>query len=74
MAKGSGKFVLGAVLGAIAGAAAGLLFAPKKGSETRKIIKDKAGEYVEKGKEIATKEGKAVKEAAEDLSKKIAKK
>ena len=33
-----GKLIVGLVSGAVAGAAAGLLFAPKKGSETRKEI------------------------------------
>ena len=50
--EGSGKFVGGAVLGALAGAVLGLLFAPRSGKETRKIIKDKSGEYAEKGKEF----------------------
>lgn len=73
--NGKGKFVLGAALGAIAGAAAGILFAPKSGKETRKIIGDKTKEYVEKGKEMVEKGTEAtkekIKEAADTVSKKM---
>ncbi len=41
-----GKLIVGLVSGAVAGAAAGLLFAPKKGSETRKEIADSTNDYV----------------------------
>ena len=41
--KGTGKFVLGAAIGA----GLGLLFAPKKGKELRKDLKDKIDEVVE---------------------------
>ena len=46
--SGWGKFVAGAVIGA----GLGILFAPKKGSETRKDLADKMKELVEKAKEI----------------------
>ena len=45
---GMGKFVLGAMVGA----SVGVLFAPKKGSETRKELKQKIDELVGKVKEI----------------------
>lgn len=42
----AGKILLGVLSGAAAGAAVGMLFAPKKGSETRRTIADKSNEYV----------------------------
>ena len=46
--KGLGKFILGAGIGA----ALGVLFAPKSGKETRKDLKNKLDELVEKVKGI----------------------
>lgn len=72
---GEKKFILGAAIGALAGAAAGILFAPKSGKETRKIIGDKTKKYTEKGKEmINDKTGLAkdkIKEVADKVSKKL---
>ncbi|MUP47166.1 YtxH domain-containing protein [Gramella sp. BOM4] len=42
----SGKLLVGLLSGAALGAAAGLLFAPKKGKDTRKAISDKGDEYI----------------------------
>jgi len=44
---GNTKTVLGFVAGAAAGALAAILFAPDKGSETRKKITGKAGDLTE---------------------------
>ncbi len=42
----SGKLLLGLVSGAVAGAVVGLLYAPKKGKDTRKAISDKGDNYL----------------------------
>lgn len=80
--SGFGKFVMGAALGA----GLGLLFAPKKGEETRAELKLKFDELMEKIKKIDAKEVQKqiedkideIKEELEDLDKekvlKIAKK
>ena len=57
--KGLGKFVLGAAIGA----GIGLLFAPRSGKETRKILKDKMDDLVKKAKELDKEEVKAAIEA-----------
>ena len=48
----SGKVLLGVLAGVAAGALIGILFAPDKGSETRKKIVEKGEDYVDelKGK------------------------
>ncbi len=66
---GFGKFVLGAAVGA----GIGLLFAPKKGSELRKDLKDKLDDFVKKVKDIDIEEVKSefdskVKEIKAEIS------
>ena len=80
--KGIGKFIAGAAVGA----SLGILFAPKKGSETRKDLKDKLDNVVAKIKSLDKEEIKKtfenkveeIKTELEDLDKekvlKIAKK
>lgn len=80
--KGLGKFLLGAGIGA----GLGVLFAPKKGSETRRDLKKKMDELIEKAKGIDIEEVREnieikiaeIKEELSDLDKekvlKIAKK
>ena len=46
--SGFGKFVGGLLVGATVG----LLFAPKKGSETRKELKEKANDLIEQAKQV----------------------
>ena len=43
----TGKVVLGTMAGLAIGAIAGILFAPEKGSTTRKQIMDKGDDYVD---------------------------
>ena len=80
--KGFGKFAFGALLGA----GLGVLFAPKKGSETRKELKEKIDDLISKAKDLDVEEVKVnienkienIKAELEDLDKekvlKIAKK
>lgn len=42
----TGKFLAGILSGAAIGAIAGILFAPKKGTETRRSITEKGNEYM----------------------------
>lgn len=58
---GTGATLLGFFLGGLVGAGVALLLAPKSGTETRRMIKELAGEakekaegYLEKAKETAT--------------------
>jgi gas vesicle protein len=67
--KDSGSFAIGFLLGAIAGVAIGFLYAPKAGSETRAMlkeraedVKEKAGEMTDKAREAATEASKRVRE------------
>lgn len=52
--KGFGKFIAGALVGG----ALGVLFAPKKGSETRKDLSNKLKELLDNAKEIDVEEVK----------------
>lgn len=71
--SGLGKFVAGAAVGV----GLGILFAPKKGSETRKELKEKFDELIAKAKEIDIEEVKEnienkieeIKAELEDLDK-----
>jgi len=71
--SGFGKFIAGAIVGA----GIGVLFAPKKGSETRAELKAKINELLEKAKEIDKEDVKKyiedktneIKKALEDLDK-----
>ena len=67
----SGKVILGVLAGAAIGATLGILFAPDKGSVTRKKITRKSSKYVDKLEkefnefiESITKEYEALREEA----------
>lgn len=67
--KGFGKFLAGAAIGA----GLGILFAPKKGTETRKELKEKLDELLVKVKNIDTKEVKeTIENKIADLKKELA--
>jgi gas vesicle protein len=70
----SGKVLLGIVVGAAVGAVLGVLFAPAKGSVTRKRIARRGTDYAEAVKEnlneyinAITEEYDTIKEGAMDL-------
>lgn len=42
----TGQILLGVLSGAVAGAALGILFAPKKGMDTRQQIADRSNDYI----------------------------
>jgi len=77
MDKSTGKALVGFIVGAAVGVAAGILFAPQKGTDTRKELKKKADEI---GKEVSDKVGvkmdemkKYVEEIANDAKTKFKK-
>jgi gas vesicle protein len=53
MANGAGKFIGGFLLGSAVGATLGLLFAPKTGRETRRLLRKSADALPELANEIA---------------------
>ena len=73
----TGKVVLGAIAGLAIGAIGGILFAPEKGSKTRKQIVDKGDEYVDELKskygefsDSLTEKFEGTKKDAENLAEK----
>lgn len=40
------RFLVGMITGALIGAAAGLLFAPRKGERTRRLVKEEVEDFV----------------------------
>lgn len=62
MKESRGKMLMGIIIGAAAGVVAGILFAPEKGSVTRKKITDKAKETGENLKETVSGKYEEVKD------------
>lgn len=65
--ENNGKILAALLIGAVAGAALGVLFAPDKGSETRKKM---AGKAAELGDELKKHYNKS-KEAVNDIKEKV---
>ena len=66
--KGLGKFAVGAGIGALLG----VLFAPKKGSETREELKNKTDEFVTKVKNMDKEDiEKVIQDKIDELKKQI---
>jgi gas vesicle protein len=77
MKTSTAKFLFGFIAGAAAGAVAGLLLAPEKGSDTRKLVAEKAKKYKEDlEKEISGKVDdlkEFVNESVDEMKTKISK-
>ncbi len=65
--ENNGKILAALLIGAVAGAALGILFAPDKGSETRKKMAGKAAELGDELKKHYTKS----KDAVDDIKEKV---
>jgi gas vesicle protein len=71
----SGKILAGIIIGAAAGALAGILFAPERGSETRKRISSTSEDYFHSVKDsldelldnVAERFGEAVKSVNQSI-------
>ena len=63
--ESSTKFLTGLIVGAVIGAAVALLYAPQSGSETRRIVKEKASSIKEKASKAVSK----IKGSADSLCK-----
>lgn len=63
------SFILGSVIGAVVGAALGVLYAPKKGEETRKELKGKTEGFKDKAKKVVKEGHQAFLEITEEAQK-----
>jgi gas vesicle protein len=65
------NFGLGFFIGALIGVAVGFLYAPKAGSETRAMLKEKAEHSAEKAREAADKAKEAALQAERRVEEKL---
>ena len=63
----SGKVLMGILLGAVTGAAVGVLFAPHKGSKTRKLLTRNAKDMAENIKNKVKDEAESLRSKAIEL-------
>lgn len=63
----AGKIILGVITGAAAGAAVGLLFAPKKGADTRRRITETSDNYLQNAKSKLNEFGDSLNHKVEAL-------
>lgn len=63
----AGKILLGVITGVAAGAAAGLLFAPKKGADTRRRISETSDNYLQNAKSRLNEFGDSLNHKVEAL-------
>ena len=64
-------FFAGLIVGVLAGAAVGLLFAPRSGAESRKLLKEKSEIASEKAREAAAKAREAAVSAEQMIREKL---
>ncbi len=70
--KSSGKILAAVAAGIAAGAILGILFAPDKGSETRKKISERGKRFSDDAKDIVQKGKEKLNDLKEEIEKTIA--
>ncbi|MGQ9525297.1 MAG: YtxH domain-containing protein [Armatimonadota bacterium] len=63
-------FLVGFLVGALLGAAIAVMYAPQPGEETRRVVKEKASEVVERGRRVLKRKEGEKEEGTEEGGKK----